>query len=193
MDKFYQVILTIFSICEGIWSIPFLKPKPSEPKSEFDSVLNMAKHLLSDTKHLYNNFKIKYPYEGEHKLEGLPVLSINAAEISTIQIPAGLTKLRSELFIYQKHFDWLKKSSHVGRPLDHEFNSIYNRIDKLVKKIDFLMTKINIARVSDQPLPQLPNTTTQWSLVQTGHAIFHHFHHFLDYAIRVVVLMKNKL
>ncbi|KAM3923553.1 interleukin-11 [Leptodactylus fuscus] len=153
----------------------------------------MAKHLLSDTKHLYNNFKTKYPYEGEHKLESLPILSINAAELSTIQIPAGLTKLSSELFIYQKHFDWLKKSAHIVRPLDHEFTSIHNRIDKLVKKIDLLMTKMNIARVSDPPLPQLPNTTTQWGVVQTGHAIFHHFHLFLDYTTRVVVLMKSKL
>ncbi|XP_056397680.1 interleukin-11 [Hyla sarda] len=191
--SFYQLLLAVMSLCEGIWSIPLLKPKPSDPKAEFDSILNMAKHLLSDTKHLYNNFKSKYPYEGEHKLESLPVLSINAAELSTIQIPAGLTKLSSELFIYQKHFDWLKKAAHVVRPLDHEFTSIHNRIDKLVKKIDFLMTKMNIARVSDPPLPQLPNTTTQWGVVQTGHAIFHHFHLFLDYTTRLVVLMRNKL
>ncbi|XP_069599067.1 interleukin-11 [Ranitomeya imitator] len=188
-----QIALAIMSVCEGIWSIPLMKPKPSDTKLEFDSVLNMAKHLLSDTKHLYNNFKIKYPYEGEHKLESLPVLSINAAELSTIQISAGLTKLSSELFIYQKHFDWLKKAAHVARHLDHEFTSIHNRIEKLVKKIDFLMTKMNIARASDPPLPQLPNTTTQWGVVQTGHAIFHHFHLFLDYTTRVVVLMKNKL
>ncbi|CAJ0940554.1 unnamed protein product [Ranitomeya imitator] len=109
------------------------------------------------------------------------------------QISAGLTKLSSELFIYQKHFDWLKKAAHVARHLDHEFTSIHNRIEKLVKKIDFLMTKMNIARASDPPLPQLPNTTTQWGVVQTGHAIFHHFHLFLDYTTRVVVLMKNKL
>ncbi|XP_066428493.1 interleukin-11 [Eleutherodactylus coqui] len=186
----YQIVLAIMSVSEGIWSIPLMKTKPS---AEFDSVWSMAKHLLSDTKHMYNNFKTKYPYEGEHKLESLPVLSINAAELSTIQIPAGLTKLSSELFIYQKHFDWLKKAAHIVRPLDHEFTSIHNRIDKLVKKIDFLMTRMNIARVSDPPLPQLPNTTTQWGVVQTGHAIFHHFHLFLDYTTRVIVLMKNKL
>ncbi|XP_063797800.1 interleukin-11 [Pseudophryne corroboree] len=193
VSSLYQIALAIMSVCEGIWAIPLLRPKPSDPKAEFDSILNMAKHLLIDTKHLYANFKSKYPYEGEHKLESLPVLSINAVELSTIQVPAGLTKLSSELFIYQKHFDWLKKAAHVVRPLDHEFTSIHNRIDKLVKKVDFLMTKLNIARVSDTPLPQLPNSTTQWGVVQTGHAIFHHFHLFLDYATRVLVLMRNKL
>ncbi|XP_018409901.1 PREDICTED: interleukin-11 [Nanorana parkeri] len=189
----YQIALAIMSVCEGVWTLPLPKPKPTDPKTEFDSILHMAKHLLSDTKHLYTNFKAKFPYEGEHKLESLPVLTINAVELSSIQIPAGLTKLSSELFIYQKHFDWLKKAAHVVRPLDHEFTSIHNRIDKLVKKIDSLMTKLNIARASDPPLPQLPNTTTQWGVVQTGHAVFHHFHLFLDYATRALVLMKNKL
>ncbi|MEE6483195.1 hypothetical protein FKM82_013462 [Ascaphus truei] len=151
----------------------------------------MAKHLLGDTKRLFNNFKAKYPLEGEHKLDTLPVLSMNAVDLSNIQVTTGLTKLTSDLFTYQKHFDWLKKAAHVVR--DHEFTSIHNRIDKLVKKMDHLMIKLNIARVSDPPVPQLPNSTTQWGVVQTGHAIFDHFHLFLDYATRVLVLMRNKL
>ncbi|XP_068098305.1 interleukin-11 [Hyperolius riggenbachi] len=189
----YQIALAIVSVCEGVWSLPLLKPKPTDSKAEFDSILHMAKHLLNDTKHLYTSFKSKYPYEGDHKLESLPVLTHNAAELSTIQVPTGLTKLSSELFIYQKHFDWLKKAAHVVRPMDHEFIGIHNRIEKLVKKIDSLMAKLNIARASDSPLPQLPTTTSQWGVVQTGHAIFHHFHLFLDYATRALVVMKNKL
>ncbi|XP_053307481.1 interleukin-11 [Spea bombifrons] len=193
MGSFCQLALAILSLCEGLKAFPHLRTKPSDPKVDFENILSMAKHLLSDTKHLYHNFKFKYPLEGEHKLDTLPVLSINAIELSTIQIPTGLTKLSSDLFLYQKHFDWLKKAAHVVRPMDHEFTSVHNRIDKLVKKIDLLIIKHNIVRVSDPPLPQLPNTTTQWGVVQMGHAIFHHFHLFLDYATRVLVLMKNKL
>uniref|UniRef100_A0A8C5PDT8 Interleukin-11 n=1 Tax=Leptobrachium leishanense TaxID=445787 RepID=A0A8C5PDT8_9ANUR len=176
-----------------LWAFPLSKAKPSDPKVEFENILSLAKHLLSDTKHLHQNFKAKYPLEGEHKLDTLPVLSINAGELSTIQVSNGLAKLSTDLFLYQKHFDWLKKAAHGVRPMDHEFTSIHNRIDKLVKKIDILMVRLNIVRVSDPPLPQLPNSTTQWNVVQTGHAIFHHFHLFLDYATRVLFLMKNKL
>ncbi|XP_063291635.1 interleukin-11 [Pelobates fuscus] len=185
--------LTILSLNEGLWAFPLSKTKPSDPKVEYENILTIAKHLLSDTKHVYHNFKAKYPSEGEHKLDTLPTLSINAGELSSIQVPSGLTKLSTDLFLYQKHFDWLKKAAHAIRSMDHEFTSIHNRIDKLVKKIDLLMIKLNIVRVSDPPLPQLPNSTTQWGVVQAGHAIFHHFHLFLDYATRVLFLMKNKL
>ncbi|XP_053547002.1 interleukin-11, partial [Bombina bombina] len=190
--SFCQLALAVLSLCEGLWAVPLLRPKP-DPKMDFDSILQMAKHLLSDTKHLFHHFKSKYPLEGEHKLDTLPVLSMNAVELSNIQVTTGLTKLSLDLLIYQKHFDWLKKAAHVVRPLDNEFTIIHNRIDKLVKKMDHLMIKLNIARVSDPPLPQLPNSTTQWSVVQIGHAIFHHFHLFLDYTTRVLVLMRNKL
>ncbi|KAG8434035.1 hypothetical protein GDO86_012410 [Hymenochirus boettgeri] len=154
----------------------------------------MAKHLLKDTKQLYHNFKMKYPSEGEHKMDSLPVLNMNAVEMSNIQIHAGLVKLSSELFIYQKHFDWLKKAAHTFRPMsfDYEFHAIHNRIEKLMKRIDILMIRHNMPRVSDPIVPQFPNSTNPWGVIQCGHTIFHHFHLFLDYATRVLLLMKNK-
>ncbi|KAM4703079.1 interleukin-11 [Rhinophrynus dorsalis] len=186
-----QLAFAVLSLCEGLWAIP--RPKPYDPKVDFESIHAMSKNLLIDTKHLFHNFKAKYPSDGEHKLDSLPVLSMNAANLSNFQITTGLPKLSSDLFIYQKHFDWLKKAAHVVRPMDHEFISVHNRIDKLVKKIDHMMIRMNIARISDPVLPQFPNSTTTWGVIQSGHAIFHHFHLFLDYATRVLLVMKNKL
>ncbi|XP_018081759.1 interleukin-11 [Xenopus laevis] len=182
-----QIALTVLSLCEGLRAVPL------KPKVEFDDLLNMAMHLLRDTKQSYHNFKAKYPSEGEHKLDSLPVVSMNAVEISNVQIHTSLLKLSTDLFIYQKHFDWLRKAAHAIRPMDHEFNGIHNRIEKLLKKIDLLMIRHHMPRVTEPVAPQLSNSTTPWGVIQSGHAIFRHFHLFLDYATRVLVLMKNKL
>lgn len=54
------------------------------------------------------------------------------------------------------------------------------------------MTKLNVTRSNDT-LPTLPTHGTHWSIVQAGHAIVHSFHLYLDWAARVLVLIRKKL
>lgn len=54
------------------------------------------------------------------------------------------------------------------------------------------MVKLSLPRPND-PLPTLPSHGTHWSVVQAGHAIVHSFHLYLDWAARVLVLIRNKL
>ncbi|XP_069463122.1 interleukin-11 isoform X2 [Ambystoma mexicanum] len=188
-----QLILALLSLWEGLQAAPLLKPKPVEPRAELDSIRKMTNLLLVDTKKLYHHFKAKYPAEGEHKLETLPTLSMNAVDLANIQVASGLAKLSVDLHIYQRHFDWLRKAAHIVRPLDHEFGTIHNGIEKLNKRMEHLMTKLNLQRPSDPALPQMPTSVTQWSVVQTGHALFHNFHLFLDWASRVLVVVQARM
>ncbi|XP_015269874.1 PREDICTED: interleukin-11 [Gekko japonicus] len=81
-----RVLVMLLSLCEGFWAVPGPRLRPSDPRAEFDSIVNLARNLLSDTKNLFNHFKNRYPAEGEHKLETLPVLSMNAVELANIQM-----------------------------------------------------------------------------------------------------------
>ncbi|KAJ7314001.1 hypothetical protein JRQ81_005870 [Phrynocephalus forsythii] len=89
-----QVLVMLLSLCEGLWAAPGPRPRP-DPRAEFDSIVNLARNLLSDTKNLFNHFKNRYPAEGEHKLETLPVLSMNAVELANIQMGEKITESKA--------------------------------------------------------------------------------------------------
>uniref|UniRef100_H9GMS6 Interleukin-11 n=1 Tax=Anolis carolinensis TaxID=28377 RepID=H9GMS6_ANOCA len=132
-----QVLVVLLSLCEGPWAAP--RPKPFDPRIEFDSIVNLARNLLSDTKSLFNHFKTRYPAEGEHKLETLPVLSMNAVELANIQVSGGLARLSSDLQCYQRHFEWLRKAATLLRPMEHDIGTVHNRLDRLLKRLEHLV------------------------------------------------------
>ncbi|XP_007426912.1 interleukin-11 [Python bivittatus] len=187
-----QMVVMLLSLYEGLWAAPNPRLKPIDPRSEFDSIVILARNLLSDTKTLFNHFKKHFPAEGEHKLETLPVLSMNAVELANIQVSAGLARLTSDLQCYQRHFEWLKKAATLLRPMEHDIGTVHTRLERLLKRVELLMTKLNLTRPND-PVPTLPTHGTHWSVVQAGHAIIHSFHLYLDWAARVLVLIRNKL
>ncbi|XP_048372686.1 interleukin-11 [Sphaerodactylus townsendi] len=191
-DWLCQVLVTLLSLCEGFWAAPGPRLRPSDPRAEFDSIVHLARNLLSDTKNLFNHFKNRYPAEGEHKLETLPVLSMNAVELANIQISGGLARLSSDLQCYQRHFEWLRKAAPLLRPMEHDIGTVHVRLERLLKRLEHLMVKLSLPRTND-PLPTLPSHGTHWSVVQAGHAIVHSFHLYLDWAARVLVLIRNKL
>ncbi|KAL7977452.1 hypothetical protein Chor_009401 [Crotalus horridus] len=166
-DGVCQIVVMLLSLYEGLWAAPNPRLKPTDPRMEFDSIIALTRNLLTDTKTFSSHFKKHFPADGEHKLETLPVLSMNAVELANIQVSAGLVRFASDLQSYQRHFEWLKKAA-------------------------TWMTRLNITRSNDT-LPTLPTHGTHWSVVQAGHAIVHSFHLYLDWAARVLVLIRKKL
>ncbi|KAG8140516.1 hypothetical protein E2320_003199 [Naja naja] len=177
LNSVCQIVVMLLSLYEGLWAAPNPRLKPTDPRTEFDSIISLTRNLLTDTKTLSNHFKKHFPADGEHKLETLPVLSMNAVELANIQVSAGLVRFASDLQSYQRHFEWLKKAATWLRPMEHDIGT---------------MTKLNVTRPNDA-FPTLPTHGTHWSAVQAGHAIVHSFHLYLDWAARVLVLIRNKL
>ncbi|KAH1181073.1 hypothetical protein KIL84_002007 [Mauremys mutica] len=180
-----RLLVALLSLCEGLRGLPAPRLKPSDPRADFDSIISLAKNLLSDTKHLFHHFKSRYPAEGEHKMDTLPVLSMSA-------VPGGLARLSADLQNYQKHLEWLRRAGPVLRPLEPDLGALHARLERLVKRLEHLMSKLNLPRPSD-PLPTLPSHGTHWAVVQAGHALFHSLHLYLDWAARALVLIRNKL
>ncbi|XP_034992645.1 interleukin-11 [Zootoca vivipara] len=188
-----QVLVVVLSLCEALWGAPAPRPKPTDFRSEFDSVVHMSRNLLSDAKNLFNHFKNRYPAEGEHKLDTLPVLTMTAVELANIQVSVGLTRLSSDLQCYQRHFEWLRRAAPLLlRPMEHDITLVHTRLERLLKRLEHLMTKLSLSR-PNPTLPTLPAHGTHWTAVQAGHAIAHSFHLYLDWASRVLVLIRNKL
>ncbi|XP_034613212.1 interleukin-11, partial [Trachemys scripta elegans] len=187
-----RLLVALLSLCEGLQGLPAPRLKPSDPRADFDSIISLAKNLLSDTKHLFHHFKSRYPAEGEHKMDTLPVLSMSAVELANIQVPGGLARLSADLQNYQKHLEWLRRAGSVLRPLEPDLGALHARLERLVKRLEHLMSRLNLPRPSD-PLPVLPSHGTHWAVVQAGHALFHSLHLYLDWAARALVLIRNKL
>ncbi|KYO23512.1 interleukin-11 [Alligator mississippiensis] len=132
------LLMVLLSLWEGLGAAPAPRVKPSDPRADFDAVINLAKTLLSDTKHLFTHFKSRFPAEGEHKMDTLPVLSMNAVELASIQVPGGLVRLSADLQSYQKHLDWLRKAGPVLRPLEPELGAVHNRLERLLRRLEHL-------------------------------------------------------
>ncbi|XP_067388879.1 interleukin-11 [Emydura macquarii macquarii] len=187
-----RLLVALLSLCEGLGGHPALRLKPSDPRADLDSIISLAKNLLSDTKHLFHLFKSRYPAEGEHKMDTLPMLSMSAVELSSIQVPGGLARLSADLQNYQKHVEWLRRAGSVLRPLELDLGALHARLERLLKRLEHLMFKLSLPRPTD-PLPSLPSHGTHWAVVQAGHALFHSLHLYLDWTARALVLIRNKL
>ncbi|XP_043937469.1 interleukin-11 [Protopterus annectens] len=194
MKRNYHMLGLLMSLITQLSSGPVhQKPKQYDFRVELQKMIKYATHLLADTKLLYNDFKNKYPAEGEHKLDTLPVLSGSAADITTLEVTSGLQKLRSDLHSYKNHLDWLKKAAHIVKsPLSNGFHLIHIRTETLANNMENMMTKLKIPYNSTD-VPHLPPHSTHWAAVQAGHAIFHDFILFLDWTVRALMVLRNKL
>uniref|UniRef100_A0A8C0GUS4 Interleukin 11 n=1 Tax=Chelonoidis abingdonii TaxID=106734 RepID=A0A8C0GUS4_CHEAB len=184
-----RLLVALLSLCEGLRGLPAPRLKPSDPRADFDSIISLAKNLLSDTKHLLHHFVRLICRAGPGCSVGAPWPWVTP---SLPQVPGGLARLSADLQKYQKHLEWLRRAGPVLRPLEPDLGALHARLERLVKRLEHLMSKLNLPRPSD-PLPTLPSHGTHWAVVQAGHALFHSLHLYLDWAARALVLIRNKL
>uniref|UniRef100_H3A6V0 Interleukin 11 n=1 Tax=Latimeria chalumnae TaxID=7897 RepID=H3A6V0_LATCH len=184
-----QLAVALLSMCVGLQALP----PPRRVDHELDTMVNLAKNILHDTKIAFRQFKLKFPSEGEHRLETLPVLSGSASDLGAIQVTNALSKIDSDLRSYEEHFEWLKKAEVISKaPLEQSITKIHSKTQNLANHIEHLMNRHNIPKSNFSP-PQLPpQHATHWSAVHAGHAIFHHFKLFMDWTVRALVVLQNK-
>ncbi|NXX82537.1 IL11 protein, partial [Urocolius indicus] len=115
------------------------RPRPPDPRADLDGIVSLAKALLSDTKAFLALLKSRFPAEGEHKLESLPVLSMSALELANIQAAAALGRLSGDLQRYRRHVEWLRRAGPALRPLEPELTALSGRLDRLLRRLDHLV------------------------------------------------------
>ncbi|NXH17635.1 IL11 protein, partial [Bucco capensis] len=113
--------------------------RPPDPRVELDSVTSLAKGLLSDTKDLLATLKSRFPAEGEHKLDSLPVLSMSALELANIQQVAALWRLSSDLQRYRRLLEWLRRAGSGLRALEPELSSLQGRLERILRRLELLV------------------------------------------------------
>ncbi|XP_074785932.1 interleukin-11-like [Athene noctua] len=194
----WRALLALLGLWPGLWPGPCPglaaapRPRPTDPRADLDSVVSLAKALLSDTKAFLALLKSRFPAEGEHKLDSLPVLSMSALELANIQAAAALGRLSGDLRRYRRLLEWLRRAGPALRPLEPELGALQARLDRLLRRLDHLLSRLSLARPSASQ-PPLPAPGSPWAAVQAGHAIFHSLHLYLDWASRALVLLRNKL
>ncbi|NXX45135.1 IL11 protein, partial [Tricholaema leucomelas] len=113
--------------------------RPPDPRAELESIISLAKALLSDTKDFLALLKSRFPAEGEHKLESLPVLSMSAVELANIQ-PAGLSRLSGDLQRYRRLLEWLRRAgAGGGLRLEPELGALQARLERLLRRLEGLV------------------------------------------------------
>ncbi|NXT43002.1 IL11 protein, partial [Pelecanoides urinatrix] len=131
--------------------------------------------------------KSRFPAEGEHKLDSLPVLSMSALELANIQVgdtdtsgggekswrgefgvlrSSGCPWVRGSLCPWGAKGAWLPPNPDAPPPQ---------------------LSRLSLPRPS-APQPPLPAPGSPWLAVQAGHALFHSLHLYLDWASRALVL-----
>ncbi|XP_058678675.1 interleukin-11 [Ammospiza caudacuta] len=105
----FRALLTLLGLWPGLWPGPGVAlaprprpPSPPDPRGDLDSVIHLAKALLGDTRALLELLKSRFPAEGEHKMDSLPVLAMSALELPNIQASSLLPRLGSDLLRYQR-------------------------------------------------------------------------------------------
>ncbi|KAK6468646.1 interleukin-11-like [Huso huso] len=132
--------------------------------------------------------------DGDHKLDSLPVLSVSATNLSTAQVKSTLSKLLSDLFSYEKHFDWLRRVSerphHGHLP---KVGGVLTHIRNMIASLQHQMIQLNVPR-PPPPSPSLPPPHPPvWEAVQTAHAILKSFRLFSDWSVRALLSLSDRL
>uniref|UniRef100_A0A672TWF5 Interleukin-11 n=1 Tax=Strigops habroptila TaxID=2489341 RepID=A0A672TWF5_STRHB len=190
----WRALLALLGLWPGLWPGPCPglagppRPRPPDPRTELDAIVSLAKALLSDTK----AFLSRFPAEGEHKLDSLPVLSMSALELANIQAAAALARLSADLQRYRRHLEWLRRAGPALRPLEPELGALLARLERLGRSLDLLLSRLSLPRPSAPQTP-LPAPGSPWAVVRAGHAVLQSLHLYLDWASRALVLLRNKL
>ncbi|NXN93719.1 IL11 protein, partial [Rhinopomastus cyanomelas] len=110
--------------------------RPPDPRADLDGIISLARALLSDTKGFLALLKTRYPAEGDHQLESLPVLAMSALELANIQT-AGLSRVAADLQRYRRLLEWLRRAG--LRPLEPELGALQGRLERLLRRLDHLV------------------------------------------------------
>ncbi|XP_030366625.1 interleukin-11 [Strigops habroptila] len=194
----WRALLALLGLWPGLWPGPCPglagppRPRPPDPRTELDAIVSLAKALLSDTKAFLALLKSRFPAEGEHKLDSLPVLSMSALELANIQAAAALARLSADLQRYRRHLEWLRRAGPALRPLEPELGALLARLERLGRSLDLLLSRLSLPRPSAPQTP-LPAPGSPWAVVRAGHAVLQSLHLYLDWASRALVLLRNKL
>ncbi|XP_069738849.1 interleukin-11 [Phaenicophaeus curvirostris] len=141
----WRALLALLGLWPGLWPGPWPglgAPPPAcappDPRVDLDGIVSLAKALLSDTKAFLA--KSRFPAEGEHKLDSLPVLSMSALELANIQA-AALSRLSADLARYRSLLEWLRRGGPGAalRPLDSELAALQARLERLGRRLEHLV------------------------------------------------------
>ncbi|XP_066426105.1 interleukin-11 [Molothrus aeneus] len=196
----WRALLALLGLWPGLWPGPGLalapRPRPPSPpdaRGDLDSVIHLAKALLGDTKALLELLKSRFPAEGEHKMDSLPVLAMSALELPNIQASALLPRLGSDLLRYQRLLEWLRRAGVALRGLEPPLGALRGRLERLRGRLEHLVSRLSLPRPAPSPAVTPPPQVTPWGAVRAAHALLRGLHLYLDWAARALVLLRNRL
>ncbi|NXE44448.1 IL11 protein, partial [Ptilorrhoa leucosticta] len=198
----WRALLTLLGLWPGLWPGPGLalaprpRPPPADTRGDLDSVIHLAKALLGDTKAFLELLKSRFPAEGEHKLDSLPVLAMSALELPNIQASALLPRLGSDLLRYQRLLEWLRRAGGALRGLEPDLGALRSRLERLRGRLEHLVSRLSLPRPAAPPagaVPVSPPPVSPWGAVRAAHAVTRGLHLYLDWAARGLVLLRNRL
>ncbi|XP_033928304.1 interleukin-11 [Melopsittacus undulatus] len=188
-----RALVTLLGLWAGLCPCHVVGVRPRPPGgSELEAVVSLAKGLLGDTRALLGVLKSRFPAEGEHKLDSLPVLSMSALELGNIQAASALSRLSSDLLRYRRHVDWLRRAGPALRMLEPELGALLARLERLGRSLDLLLSRLSLPKPTAPQTP-LPAPVSPWAAVRAGHAVLQSLHLYLDWASRALLLLRNKL
>nr|XP_041568889.1 interleukin-11 [Taeniopygia guttata] len=195
----WRALLALLGLWPGLWPGPALalaprpRPPPTDTRGDLDSVINLAKALLGDTKAFLELLKSRFPAEGEHKLDSLPVLAMSALELPNIQAAALLPRLGSDLLRYQRLLEWLRRAGGALRGLEPELAALRGRLERLRGRLDHLVSRLSLPRPPAPPPAPPPAQVRPWGAVRAAHAVARGLHLYLDWAARGLLLLRQRL
>ncbi|NXE03192.1 IL11 protein, partial [Chaetorhynchus papuensis] len=175
---------------------PRPRPPPADTRGDLDSVIHLAKALLGDTKAFLGGVKSRFPAEGEHKLDSLPVLAMSALELPNIQASALGGRLGSDLLRYQRLLEWLRGGGGALRGLEPDLGALRSGGERLRGRLEHLMSRLSLPRPAAPrggAVPVSPPPVSPWGAVRGGDAVTRGLHLYLDWAARGLVLLRNRL
>ncbi|XP_075393546.1 interleukin-11 [Tenrec ecaudatus] len=199
MNSVCSLILVVLSLWPD--SVLALGPPPGPPKippdsrAEVDNTVLLTRALLVDTRQLVAQLRDKFPADGDHSLDTLPTLAMRAGTLGALQLPGVLTRLRTDLLSYLRHVQWLRRAGVPSlRALEPELGNLQARLDRLLHRLQLLMARLALPQASpDPPVPPLASPASAWGVVRAAHAILGGLHLTLDWGVRGLLVLRNRL
>ncbi|KAG8520582.1 Interleukin-11 [Galemys pyrenaicus] len=166
-----------------------------DPRAELDGAVLLTRSLLADTRQLASQLREKFPADGDHNLDSLPVLAMSAGALGALQLPGVLTRLRSDLLSYLRHVQWLRRAGGPSlRTLEPELGALQTRLDRLLRRLQLLTARLALPQAPpDPPTPPLAPPASAWAGIRAAHAVLGGLHLTLDWAVRGLLLLRTRL
>ncbi|XP_045148317.1 interleukin-11 [Echinops telfairi] len=170
---------------------------PPDPRAEVDNIVLMTRALLVDARQLVAQLRDKFPAAGDHSLDTLPTLAMRASTLGALQLPGVLMRLRTDLLSYLQHVQWLRRAG-AGVPslraLEPELGNLQVRLDRLLHRLQLLMARLALPQpFPDPPMPPLAPPASAWGVVRAAHAVLGGLHLTLDWGVRGLLVLRNRL